>query len=77
MRRRRAEGVSLSQIGRELGIGTTSSWNSSTATPGAPQGEARQAIFRYIETWYNRKRRHSTLQYLSPIQYEQQLRMAA
>ena len=39
--------------------------------------EARQAIFRYIETWYNRRRRHSTLHYLSPIQYEQQLRMAA
>jgi len=39
--------------------------------------DARQAIFRFIETWYNRKRRHSTLDYLSPIQYEQQLRMAA
>jgi transposase InsO family protein len=39
--------------------------------------EARQAIFGFIETWYNRKRRHSTLAYLSPIQYEQQLRMVA
>ena len=39
--------------------------------------EARRAIFDYIETWYNRKRRHSTLRYLSPTQYEQQLRMAA
>jgi len=39
--------------------------------------EARQAIFRYIETWYNRQRRHSTLGYVSPVEYEQQLRSAA
>lgn len=39
--------------------------------------EARRAIFRYIETWYNRKRRHSTLSYVSPAEYEGQQRMAA
>ncbi len=39
--------------------------------------EARHAIFRYIETWYNRKRRHSTLGYLSPAAYEEQLQEAA
>jgi putative transposase len=39
--------------------------------------EARRAIFRYIETWYNRVRRHSTLDYLSPAQYEAQLESAA
>lgn len=39
--------------------------------------DARQAIFSFIETWYNRTRRHSTLNYVSPVQYEQQLRMAA
>jgi putative transposase len=39
--------------------------------------EARRAIFRYIETWYNTKRRHSTLGYVSPAEYEaQQLRAA-
>ena len=32
---------------------------------------ARQAIFEYIEVWYNRQRRHSTLGYLSPEAYEQ------
>ena len=32
---------------------------------------ARQAIFEYIELWYNRKRRHSALGYLSPEAYEQ------
>ena len=41
------------------------------------RAEARQAIFRYIETWYNRKRRHSTLGYISPATYEEQLQAAA
>jgi putative transposase len=31
---------------------------------------ARQAIFDYIEVFYNRRRRHSTLRYLSPVAYE-------
>jgi len=39
--------------------------------------EARRSIFRYIETWYNRKRRHSTLGYVSPVVYEAQLQAAA
>jgi len=34
---------------------------------------ARQAIFAYIETWYNRERRHSTLGYRSPVQYEREV----
>ncbi|ARF70241.1 IS3 family transposase [Paenibacillus larvae] len=31
--------------------------------------EAHQAIFRYIEFFYNRKRIHRALGYLSPVQY--------
>lgn len=34
--------------------------------------EAQHDIVRYIETWYNPRRRHSTLGYLSPLEYEQQ-----
>jgi len=34
------------------------------------QDEARSAIFEYIEVFYNRKRIHSTLGYLSPAEYE-------
>lgn len=41
------------------------------------RAEARQAIFQYIEIRYNRVRRHSTLGYVSPAQYETQLRSAA
>lgn len=33
---------------------------------------ARTTIFEYIEVWYNRKRLHSTLGYLSPLEFEQQ-----
>jgi transposase InsO family protein len=33
--------------------------------------EARQSIFEYIEVWYNRQRRHSSLGYLSPAAFEQ------
>ena len=39
--------------------------------------EARRGLFRYIETWYNRRRRHSTLGYVSPAEYEQHLSEAA
>jgi len=35
--------------------------------------EARLAIFEYIECWYNQKRRHSSLGYLSPAEYERKL----
>jgi putative transposase len=33
--------------------------------------EARRSIFRYIEVFYNRQRRHSRLGYLSPERFEQ------
>jgi putative transposase len=33
--------------------------------------EAQLSIFEYIEVFYNRQRRHSTLGYLSPVIYEQ------
>jgi transposase InsO family protein len=39
--------------------------------------EARQALFGYLEIWYNRQRRHSTLQYQSPAQFEQRQAIAA
>ena len=36
------------------------------------RAEARTAIFGYIEGWYNPRRRHSTLGYLSPTEFERQ-----
>jgi putative transposase len=37
----------------------------------ATRAEARAAIFEYIEVFYNRQRRHSSLGYVSPAEYEQ------
>jgi len=38
------------------------------------RAEAKQCIFEYIECFYNRVRRHSTLNYLNPVEYEQLMR---
>ena len=35
----------------------------------ASREDARRAVFEYIEVFYNRQRRHSTLGYLSPVDY--------
>lgn len=35
------------------------------------RAEARMAIFRFVEGWYNPHRRHSALDYESPMKYEQ------
>ncbi len=32
--------------------------------------DMRSCVFNYIETWYNKKRRHSSLDYLSPLDYK-------
>jgi putative transposase len=39
--------------------------------------EARLALFTYIEAWYNPRRRHSALGYLSPSNYESKHRNAS
>jgi putative transposase len=36
------------------------------------QAAARLAVFDYLEGWYNPRRRHSALGYLSPMAYEKQ-----
>ena len=36
------------------------------------RAQARQAIFEYLEAFYNRQRLHSSLGYLSPVTYELQ-----
>lgn len=43
----------------------------------ATRAEARRAIFEYIEVWYNRRRLHSSLNFLSPADYEATRRVSA
>ena len=40
------------------------------------RAEAKADVFDYIERLYNSKRRHSTIGYISPIQFEQQMGLA-
>jgi transposase InsO family protein len=41
--------------------------------PFSTRQEARTAIFEYVEGFYNRARRHSTLGYLSPVEFEERV----
>jgi putative transposase len=43
----------------------------------ATRDDASRDIFEFIEVWYNRQRRHSTLGYQSPAAYEEKLRLKA
>jgi transposase InsO family protein len=37
------------------------------------RAEARTAIFEFVEVWYNRQRRHSRLEYLTPAEFDKRL----
>ena len=39
------------------------------------RGDAIQSIFEYMEVFYNRQRLHSTIDYLSPCEFEEQERL--
>ena len=41
------------------------------------QAEARNAVFEFIEGFYNPRRRHSSLEYLSPVEFERRHREGA
>jgi putative transposase len=41
------------------------------------QAEARHAVFEFVESWYNLRRRHSSLGYLSPVEFEKRAGVAA
>ena len=34
------------------------------------QGQAIPVVFEFIEGWYNTQRRHSSIDYLSPVEFE-------
>ena len=43
----------------------------------ASRPQASRELFEFIEVWYNRRRRHSTLGYRSPVEFEEQVLKAA
>lgn len=43
----------------------------------ATRDDARRTVFRWIETYYNRRRRHSSIGYLTPVQAFTQMAQAA
>jgi len=43
----------------------------------ATRAQVRRAVFEYIEVWYNRRRLHSSLNFLSPAEYEATRRASA
>lgn len=44
--------------------------------PFATRDEARRQVFEFLEVWYNRQRRHSSLGYRSPLEFEADLQQA-
>jgi len=65
---------SMSRRGNCLDNAAVESWNSTLKSELAGHfesyGEAKEQLFDYIEVFYNRQRRHSSLGYKSPAQYE-------
>ena len=39
--------------------------------------KARPALFEWLETWYNRRRRHSSLGMLAPLEFERRWQQEA
>jgi putative transposase len=39
--------------------------------------DARVALFDFIETWYNPRRRHSAIEYLAPLEFERRWQTSA
>ncbi len=37
--------------------------------------DTKLAVFEFIEVWYNRKRIHASLGYLTPVEYEAKLKL--
>ncbi len=76
LRKTAAVQISMSDVGRCYDNAMKESFWGTLKTecadrPFVSRAAARQALFEYIEIWYNRQRRHSALGYLSPADFEQ------
>ena len=70
---------SMSRKGNCWDNAVVESWNATFKTEliyrqrWTTREEVRAEVFKYIETWYNMKRLHSTLGYRSPIEFETEM----
>jgi transposase InsO family protein len=67
--------ISMSRVGNCYDNAVMESFFSTLKTECATdqfinRAQARRTIFEYIEVWYNRQRLHSSLGYLSPVEFE-------
>jgi putative transposase len=68
--------TSMSRVGNCYDNAVVESFFSTLKTecvtgPFLTRAQARTTIFEYMEVWYNRQRLHSTLGYISPVDFEQ------
>lgn len=68
--------ISMSRVGNCYDNAVIESFFSTLKTecvtgPFLTRAQARTTIFEYMEVWYNRQRLHSTLGYISPVDFEQ------
>lgn len=72
---------SMSRRGNCLDNAAMESWNSTFKSELGEHfesyGAAKAQAFDYIEVWYNQQRRHSSLGYLSPAEFERRSRSAS
>ncbi len=62
--------LSMDPVGRQLTFGYASNDIDLLTVTNTTRAEAREAIFHFIEVFYNGQRRHSTLGYVSPMEFE-------
>jgi putative transposase len=71
---------SMSRRGNAHDNAAMESWNSTLKAELGERfqscAEAKDQLFDYIEVFYNQQRRHSTLGYVSPAEYERTMRMS-
>jgi transposase InsO family protein len=75
----RESGDTKTAVAQRLGIDSTAlgNWIMQAGRIFTTRAQARTEIFTWIECWYNSRRLHSTLGYLTPLAWEQRQTQSA